>query len=339
MMCFEHEIKEIEKYYKSKFWDKVEIDKGDIYFKRGYILSNDDYVRNLAEKKHVYSFCDMYDSFINATEKFFQQKIPNLITLDPINIYNGYNKNSFVSTGLEYYYNYLYNNFDLGYNNTIIVQPSIRFKLSFFDSNLYGHNDKYDYSSISFNNISIVNKESSSDLLEKIEIMLDYLSLLKIHASRVHFIVEKDIKYKDNNVSYVAVKFFVDNLEVSDVLLFKTLKGYLTEFGFGFERLISRIVNEKYDKIFMQNSECNHEALLGINFFIALCMFDESNRNRGAKSKINGVVKKLEGNNDIMNINLIHMNYLYWRKILGNTIYQNDFDSVTNKYLSLVKGK
>ncbi len=66
-------------------------------------------------------------------------------------------------------------------------------------------------------------------------------------------------------------------------------------------------------------------------------MFDNKNQNRGARSKANEVLRVLDGNDDIMNIDLIYDNYLYWNQILKGTQYQAEFDEVTKRYVKLFR--
>lgn len=323
-------------YFRNKNWKVKETDKGYVFYKNGTIIPMTDQIVIPKIKEINGTFNDLYLKFNEITCDFFKSKLPQLDILEPKNIYNGYANNSFVSTGLEYYYDYLYKDASLEHSGTMIIQPSIRFKLDFFE-NKYGENDKYDYSSISFNNISIVGFFEEYDITQRIEDVLDYFSKLRIHASRVNFIIEKKIREKANDVSYFAIKFFVDNLEVGDILIFQTKRGYLIEYGFGFERLLSRIVNKKYRDLFIKDNQYDQTILLGVNFLTSLCMFDDSLKNRGAKSKTNEVVNAIKDHQDLTNIDLIYANYLYWKQILQNTCHQSNFDDISKRYLRLIR--
>ena len=65
--------------------------------------------------------------------------------------------------------------------------------------------------------------------------------------------------------------------------------------------------------------------------------FDNSMQNRGARSKTNEVLNALYKKYDIMNIDLIYENYLYWNQILEESSYQSKFDDVAKKYVRLLR--
>lgn len=337
MNCFKDEMDNIKQHFEEKNWIYDFNEKGIVFHKKSAFLPNGEIVISPSKRVINDSFAVVFNQFFDITSKFAHDKIGNCKILNPINIYNAYKNNSFVSTGLEYYYNYLYNNGQISSDKSIILQPSIRFKLDFFNNALYGNNNKYDFSSISFNNLSIVHFEEKLDIIKNIENVLDYLSMLKIHASRVNFVVETTVRQKENNVSYIAIKFFVDNLEVGDILFFNAKDRYLVEYGFGFERLLSRILNKKYCDLFISNNKYDIRALLASNFLTSLCMFDNRSCNHGAKSKINMVLKTFDKNNDIMDLSLVYENYLYWNQILQNTTYNANFDNVAKKYIKLLR--
>ena len=327
----------LQKYFESRNWKIKSNEKGLFFYKKGTIVPEEDKVVEPSIKKIDGKFSDLYERFSKITINHFSKRLSNFEKLQPKNIYDSYKNNSFVSTGLEYYYDYLYKDRIIKPVSTLVIQPSIRFKLDFLNKKVYGNNDKYDFSSISFNNISIVTRSMDCDIIEKIEDVLDYFSKVRIHASRVNFVVENKIREKDNDVSYRAIKFFVDNLEVGDILTFKTKNGYLIEYGFGFERLMSRILNKKYRDLFIIDNKYEQETLLGVNFLTLLCMFDNSMQNRGARSKTNEVLNALYKKYDIMNIDLIYENYLYWNQILEESSYQSKFDEVAKKYVRLLR--
>lgn len=330
------EIDEVKKYFENKNWMCETNDVGIYFYKKGTDLNNGKQIVDFSNKKRQCSFYESFDSFKSTTIDYFSQMINNLQILNPINIYNGYGQNSFVSTGLEYYYDFLYNDMNKPKNNTMIIQPSVRFKLNFFDT-VYGNNDVMDFSSIAFNNLSVVHFEYELNRIMNIENILSFLSNLGIHASRVNFVLEYKIREKNNNVSYTAVKFFVDNLEIGDILFFQTNNIYLIEYGFGIERLFSRVLTKKYRDLFIVNGESfNTDEILAVNFLTLLNMFDGYNCNHGAKSKINLVLKSFD-NVKLLNLDLIFQNFKFWCKVLENTEYHVDFENVSQKYLKMVR--
>ena len=337
MNYFNDKIDNIKHHFEEKNWIYAINEKGTIFYKKTISLPTDEIIIKPSKKVINNPFNMVFNQFFDITMEFVQEKIGKCKILNPINIYNAYKNNSFVSTGLEYYYNYLYKNEPISSDKSIILQPSLRFKLDFFNNNQFGYNNKYDFSSISFNNLSIVHFEKELDMIKNIENILDYFSMLKIYASRVNFVVENKIRQKENNISYNAIKFFVDNLEVGDILFFKIKNEYLVEYGFGFERLLSRILNKKYCDLFISDNKYDNKTLLSSNFFTVLCMFDNENCNHGAKSKINMVLKNMDGNNDIMDLDLVYKNYLFWNQILLNTTYNTNFENIAKKYIKLLR--
>ena len=329
---------DIYNHFSKSNWDKCETETGTLFYKLGTNNCVERKIECYNTKKESIPFKEAYQKFLSHTEDYFKNELNNLQRKKPINIYNGYNKNSFVSTGLEIYYPHLYNDARLCDFNTYIIQPSVRFKLDFFSNLGYNENTKYDYSSIAFNNLSIVETRSDKKINDKIEIMIGYLSKIGIHASRVKFFVSKEIKEKENGVRYFTVKFFVDNLEIGDILFINTKNNNtLIEFGFGLERLLSRYVNRNYSNLFLEKSAYEQKSILYTNFLTAITFFDESSANRGAKSHINKVIDSMSANPDCFNINLIYENYLYWKEILSDTDYMCSFDKVTNKYINMTK--
>ena len=251
------EINNVKKYFENKNWIYEINDNGVRFYKNGTGLNDSKQIVDFSTKKSQCSFYESFDSFKSITIDYFSQVLSDLQILNPINIYSGYGQNSFVSTGLEYYYDYLYNGMVISRNNTMVIQPSVRFKLNFFNS-AYGNNDVMDFSSIAFNNLSIVHFENELDRIVNIENVLSFLSRIGIHASRVNFVLEYKIRQKNNNVSYTAVKFFVDNLEIGDILFLETNGIYLVEYGFGVERLFSRVLNKKYCDLFIVQYKFQH---------------------------------------------------------------------------------
>lgn len=331
------EINNVKKYFENKNWIYEINDNGVRFYKNGTGLNDSKQIVDFSTKKSQCSFYESFDSFKSITIDYFSQVLSDLQILNPINIYSGYGQNSFVSTGLEYYYDYLYNGMVISRNNTMVIQPSVRFKLNFFNS-AYGNNDVMDFSSIAFNNLSIVHFENELDRIVNIENVLSFLSRIGIHASRVNFVLEYKIRQKNNNVSYTAVKFFVDNLEIGDILFLDTNGIYLVEYGFGVERLFSRVLNKKYCDLFIENvKKYVNDEILAVNFLTLLNMFDNYNCNHGAKSKINFVLKTFNYNNVLLDLDLIFQNYEFWCKILEGTKYQVDFENVTQKYLKMVR--
>ena len=330
---------QIMEHFKKRNWKKIDVSKGTLFYKENDYTQTD-YIDTKRVRSRSEDFKDLYGMFMNITYKYFNERLNEIKQLYPISIYNAYKNNSFVSTGLEHYYNYLYKDSELPSNkSTITIQPSVRFKMNFFDMDKYNKNDKYDYSSIAFNNISIVDIYNKLDLIQRIELIIDYFSALKIHASRVTFIVEDTPRFKDNDVSYAVVKFFVDNLEVGDILSFNTKNGMLIEYGFGFERLFSRVVNKKYNELFLNNCNYSQDIVLGVNFLTLTCMFDEEDKTHGANSKINKVINSIMYSKDSYDINLIYDNYIYWKQNLKNSRYEKNFEEVTKEYLKLLKRK
>jgi len=326
----------IESHFSPRNWKIIKNEKGMLFYKKEPNSSD----KIISQSKVIdKNFPELFSQFEDITTNYFSSRMQNFKKLNSINIFKGYNNNSFVSTGLEYYYDYLYKDKPVDDCGTMIIQPSIRFKLNFFNKDLYEKNDKYDYSSISFNNLSIVNKYKEFDIIYQIEVVIEYLSKLKIHASRVTFLIEDKVFEKDNNVSYRAIKFFVDNLEVGDILFFTTKEGYMIEYGFGFERLMSRIINKKYRDLFIKNNNYDQESLLGANFLTLMCLFDNNLKNRGAKSKINEVLNAVNEKKDIMDIGLIFDNYLYWKQIIDDPYSPNSFGEVTRKYIKMIRRK
>lgn len=319
-------------YFASNDWEYVFTDKGVCFFKGNSLLHKDLIIPN--GKSRNISFIDKgYDIFKSKTVHFFEERIGFMKQLKPLNVYDGYGENAFVSTGFEYYYDYLYKNKMLFEDNTFVIQPVVRFKLDMLNESNYGHNNLYDYSGIAFNNLSIVDRLSNDNLIDKIEIMIDYLSMLGIYAKRINFVIEDKVRKKDNDVQYLAVKFFVDNLEIGDILQFKTNNGYLSEFGFGLERLYSRLVNQQYNKIILDDYDCGNSVILReCNFITLISMIDDSRISRGAKSRINRVIKSMCVDKEHKDIIMVFKNYLYWSKILEDSDYLN-FEKVTEKYL------
>lgn len=319
-------------YFACKDWKYRFTDKGVCFFK-GDSLLHDDIIVFRGKQRNISLVDEGYDIFKSKTVHFFEEKIGSMEELKPLNVYDGYGENAFVSTGFEYYYDYLYKNKMLFGDNTFVIQPVVRFKLDMLNGSNYGHNSLYDYSSIAFNNLSIVDRSSNDYLIDKIEIMIDYLSMLGIYAKRINFVIEDKVRIKSNNVHYLAVKFFVDNLEIGDILQFETNNGYLSEFGFGFERLYSRLVNKQYNKIILDDYDFDNSVLLReCNFMSLISMIDNSKANRGAKSRINRVIKNMCVDKEHKDIGMVFKNYLFWNKILGDNIDLN-FEKVAEKYL------
>jgi len=49
------------------------------------------------------------------------------------------------------------------------------------------------------------------------------------------------------------------------------------------------------------------------------------------------VLKNMDGNNDIMDLDLVYKNYLFWNQILLNTTYNTNFENIAKKYIKLLR--
>ena len=164
MINVNYELNKTKQYFEKNNWSNFTNEKGVAFYKKNAELFCGDKINAFSKKNIEQPFEKSYSSFFEITKDYYKSLYTNLNVLDPINVFESYGNNSFVSTGLEVYYDYLYKNKEVDFDSTLIVQPSIRFKLNLLSNDLYGKNNKHDYSSIFFNNISIVNSSNNLDI-------------------------------------------------------------------------------------------------------------------------------------------------------------------------------
>lgn len=272
-------------------------------------FSKADASKKVFPRPNKFDICKLANQFKDKTYMFFEKEFAGLHYHSARDIFNAYEDNSFVGAGLEIYHNYFYTDKNLPKCPSIIFQPCIRMGNNLSDGQ---KSSSYLYSSLSFLNVSVMDY-LQKDYVEYIDLMISYLSSFGIFASRITFSIDKEIINRNNLLHSLTTRFYVDGIEVSDVLAYEKSNGEtFIEFGIGFERLVSQVLQRKYAEIFEEQS---HEYAILQNCLIFLSMSKLKNANRGAKSKISLIAKTLKKFDNIDSYKHCKKHYDYWQAI------------------------
>ncbi len=281
--------------------------------------------------KNNYQATCSFKQKLNIIEGY--QKIYNTLTslnhcilYKPLDILDSYKNNSFIGSGLDLYYPYFYDNIKMPHNPSLIFQPVVRYS----KEKLMGVT-KYK-SSISFVNVSYF-KEFNNNLFECINEVIDIYSKLGIHASNLKIkLNKKEYKYL-NKEKHFIIKFYINGLEVSDILLIFCHHKTFIEYGFGIERMLMAIFNCQYENLFFnERTNYYHDDLIRINF-ISLLAFSNQKFKKGSKSIYNKIKNELKLCPYKDSLKILKINYNYWKLVLNSSMSFNKF---LNNYAKLI---
>lgn len=300
-------ISNVKNYFENKKW----IWKED----ENFIIFNKMYTQKKQTVQHKnFDICNLINLFKEKTYIFFKKNFQSLHKEVALDIFNSYEENAFVGAGLEIYHEYFYKDKNLPKIPSIIFQPSIRIGNALTNTQ---KSHSYLYSSLSFLNVSIIDF-FTLPYEEYLDLMISYISSFGVFADRITFSIDKNIKNHNKILNSLTTRFYVDDIEVGDVLIYEKInKEIFVEFGIGFERLVSQILKCKYKELF---DESNHELAILQNCLVFLSMNNLKNANRGARSKISLIVKNIKEFNNIDSYKQCKKHYNYWKAITDNQI-------------------
>lgn len=273
--------------------------------------------------KNNYQATCSFKQRLNIIESY--QKIYNALTsLDyrvlykPLDILDSYKNNSFIGSGLDLYYPYFYDNVKMPHNPSLIFQPVVRYSKEKLTGTI-----KYK-SSISFVNVSYF-KEFNNNLFECINEVIDIYSKLGIHASNLKIKLNKKEYMYLNKEKHFIIKFYINEIEVSDILLIFCHHKTFIEYGFGIERMLMAIFNCQYENLFFnERTNYYHDDLIKINF-ISLLAFSSQKFRKGSKIIYNKVKNELKLCSYKDSLKILEINYNYWKLVLNSRMSFNKF--------------
>jgi len=303
-------------FFVNKGWTVFDLHKRSLLFSK-----TDGGLKNIVTKNTKTKAIDMsavkaFKLFKDKTTCFFLSILGKLNELQPKNIFDGFGNNSFVGSGREVFQGHFYNNEPMPKTPSIIYQPSVRLRFDFIDIN-YDACDPFYYSSIAFTNVSIINIiKDEKDYVISVDNMISYLSSLGIYADRIKFVVSGDFVVL-KNTSLTPIIFYVDDLEVADVVFIhnSNTKQTFVEYGFSFERVAACVLKTNY--IGLMAVSDHHLAILS-NFFVLLSASGYDRINKGAKSKLNNLREKLIKYSSYDSYSLLRNFYDYWEAVDKN---------------------
>lgn len=273
-----------------------------------------DSVKNQKFKSMNFEISNLINQFKDKTYAFFKKNLKDLNHHSSLNIFKAYEDNSFVGAGLEIYHDYFYTDKNLPKYPSIIFQPCIRMGNSL---NSETKSNSYLYSSLVFLNTSVVDY-LCMDYVKYIDLMISYISSFGVFANRIIFSIDKNIINRNNQLFSLTTRFYVDGIEVGDVIVYEKSNGEnFVEFGIGFERLVLQVLQCNYSEMF---NEENHELTMLQNFLVFISMNNLKEANRGAKSKISLVSKTLKKYENFDSYRKCKKHFDYWKSITDNNI-------------------